>query len=93
MTAAKKEEAWPWKTSTSSGHITNPKQSILEAFDIYALDHIYRVMVIQKNSRAAWAAIGSFGRKVSVGDIFSPSSYIEMRYYQGVLTEGKNLYS
>jgi hypothetical protein len=46
-------------------------------------------MVIQKNSRAAWAAIGSFGRKVSVGVIFSPSSYIEMRYYQGVLTDGE----
>ncbi len=27
----------PWKTSTSSGHITNLKQSILETLDIYAL--------------------------------------------------------
>ncbi len=31
----KEEEAQPWKTSTSSGHITNLKQSILETFDIY----------------------------------------------------------
>jgi hypothetical protein len=36
-TAKKKkvEEAEPWKTSTSTGHITNLKQSILETFDIY----------------------------------------------------------
>ncbi len=27
----------PWKTGTSSGHITNLKQSILETFDIYGL--------------------------------------------------------
>ncbi len=31
----KKEEAYPWKAGTSSGHITNLKQSILETFDIY----------------------------------------------------------
>ncbi len=31
----RKEEAYPWKTSASSRHITNPKQSILETFDIY----------------------------------------------------------
>ncbi len=31
----RKEEAYPWKTSASSGHITNLKQSILETFDIY----------------------------------------------------------
>jgi hypothetical protein len=31
----RKEEAYPWKTGTSSGHITNFKQSILETFDIY----------------------------------------------------------
>jgi hypothetical protein len=32
----RKEEAYPWKASTSSGHITNLKQSILETLDIYA---------------------------------------------------------
>jgi hypothetical protein len=31
----KKEDAYPWKAGTSSGHITNFKQSILETFDIY----------------------------------------------------------
>jgi hypothetical protein len=31
----RKEEAYPWKAGTSSGHITNLKQSILETFDIY----------------------------------------------------------
>ncbi len=28
-TATKKEEAYPWKAGTSSGHTTNLKQSIL----------------------------------------------------------------
>jgi hypothetical protein len=32
----KEEEAYPWKAGTSSGHITNLKQSILETFNIYA---------------------------------------------------------
>ncbi len=32
----RKEEVYPWKAGTSSGHITNLKQSILETFDIYA---------------------------------------------------------
>jgi hypothetical protein len=27
----RKEEAYPWKADTSSGHITNLKQSILES--------------------------------------------------------------
>jgi hypothetical protein len=32
----RKEEAYPWKASSSScGHITNLKQSILETFNIY----------------------------------------------------------
>jgi hypothetical protein len=31
----RKEEAYPWKAGTSSGHITNLKQSFLETFDIY----------------------------------------------------------
>jgi hypothetical protein len=31
----KRKEAYPWKVGTSSGHITNLKQSILETFDIY----------------------------------------------------------
>jgi hypothetical protein len=37
MAAAMKriEEAYPWKASASSGHITNLKQSILETFNIY----------------------------------------------------------
>jgi hypothetical protein len=34
----KKEEAYPWKAGSSSRHITNLKQSILETFDIYASD-------------------------------------------------------
>jgi hypothetical protein len=34
-TATKKEEAYPWKASTSSMHTTNLKQSILETFNIY----------------------------------------------------------
>ncbi len=33
----RKEEAYPWKSGTSSGHTTNLKQSILETFDIYGL--------------------------------------------------------
>ncbi len=33
--AAKIKEKKPIKTGTSSGHITNLKQSILETFDIY----------------------------------------------------------
>jgi hypothetical protein len=33
--AAKRKEKKPIKTSASSGHITNLKQSILETFDIY----------------------------------------------------------
>jgi hypothetical protein len=31
----RKEEAYSWKAGSSSGHITNLKQSILETFDIY----------------------------------------------------------
>jgi hypothetical protein len=31
----KKNKKMSWKTGTSSGHITNLKQSILETFDIY----------------------------------------------------------
>jgi hypothetical protein len=34
-TKKRKEEAYPWKAGTSSGHITNLKQYILETFDIY----------------------------------------------------------
>jgi hypothetical protein len=34
----RKEEAYPWKAGTSSRHITNLKQSILETFDIYVLE-------------------------------------------------------
>jgi hypothetical protein len=33
MATAKRKK--PWKTSASSGHITNLKQSILETFNIY----------------------------------------------------------
>jgi hypothetical protein len=40
MAAVKKEEKKPIKTGTSSGHITNLKQSILETFDIYATNSI-----------------------------------------------------
>jgi hypothetical protein len=40
MAAAKKE---PWKTSTSSGHITNLRQSILETFDIYGLAYSIQI--------------------------------------------------
>jgi hypothetical protein len=31
----RKQEAYPWKASSSSGHITNLKESILETFNIY----------------------------------------------------------
>jgi hypothetical protein len=34
----RKEEAYPWKAGTSSRHITNLKQSILETFDIYGFN-------------------------------------------------------
>jgi hypothetical protein len=37
----RKEEAYPWKAGTDSGHITNLKQSILETFDIYGC-HAYQ---------------------------------------------------
>ncbi len=33
----RKEEAYPWKAGSGSGHITNLKQSILETFDIYGM--------------------------------------------------------
>jgi hypothetical protein len=33
---SKNNKKKPWKMGASSGHITNLKQSILEAFDIYA---------------------------------------------------------
>jgi hypothetical protein len=42
MAAEKKK---PLKTGTSSGHITNLKQSILETLDIYGTKHI-RIMEI-----------------------------------------------
>ena len=34
----RKEKAYPWKAGASNRHITNLKQSILETFEIYALD-------------------------------------------------------
>jgi hypothetical protein len=34
----RKEEAYPLKTSISNGHITILKQSILETFDVYAIN-------------------------------------------------------
>jgi hypothetical protein len=34
-TKKRKEEAYPWKASTISGHKTNLKQSILATFNIY----------------------------------------------------------
>jgi hypothetical protein len=37
MAAPKRKEKKPIKTGSSSGHITNLKQSILETFDIYAV--------------------------------------------------------
>jgi hypothetical protein len=37
----RKEEAYPWKAGTSSGHITNLKQSILETFDIYGYNQTF----------------------------------------------------
>ncbi len=44
-----KEEAYPWKAGTSSGHITNLKQSILETFDIYDYYCFYSVSVTAEN--------------------------------------------
>jgi hypothetical protein len=34
----RKEDAYPWKAGTSSGHITNLEQSILETFNIYGMN-------------------------------------------------------
>jgi hypothetical protein len=49
----RKEEAYPWKAGSSSGHITNLKQSILETFDIYAqsakFELIFCVILALKN--------------------------------------------
>jgi hypothetical protein len=36
----RKEEASLWKAGASSGHIKNLKQSILETFDIYAINSL-----------------------------------------------------
>jgi hypothetical protein len=33
----RQEEACPWKAGSSSGHITNLKQSILETFNIFGV--------------------------------------------------------
>jgi len=37
------EKAHPWKAGTSSRHITNLKQSILETFNIYGLDALAKI--------------------------------------------------
>jgi hypothetical protein len=39
-TKKRKEEAYPWKAVSSSRHMTNLKQSILETFDIYGTNDI-----------------------------------------------------
>jgi hypothetical protein len=41
----RKEEAYPWKAGTSSGHITSLKQSILETFNIYGLNEAKNIQV------------------------------------------------
>jgi hypothetical protein len=51
MAAAKKkkeEEAYPWKASASSRHITNLKQSILETFDLWLLRKAIRKELLPK---------------------------------------------
>ena len=45
----RKEEAYPWKASTSSRHITNLKQSILETFDIYGPESTCKYYTSLKN--------------------------------------------
>jgi hypothetical protein len=44
----------PWKTSTSSSHITNLKQSILETFDIYGKS---KTTIILTHYYTYWAMI------------------------------------
>jgi hypothetical protein len=44
--ATKKEEANSWKAGTSSGHITNLKQSILETFDIYGYNSLFYKLLL-----------------------------------------------
>jgi hypothetical protein len=46
MAAAKKKL---WKMSASRGYITNLKQSILETFDIYGLEH--RQLEVDKQAK------------------------------------------
>jgi hypothetical protein len=43
---SEKKEKKPIKTSTSSGHITNLKQSILETFDIYGYTFTPATLII-----------------------------------------------
>jgi hypothetical protein len=45
----REEEAYPWKASASSRHITNLKQFILKTFDIYAFISLYILDVYGEN--------------------------------------------
>jgi hypothetical protein len=54
----RKEEAYPWKTGTSSGHTTKLKQCILETFDIYG-----NATQLKVNK---FAAVFRHGRKLSM---------------------------
>jgi hypothetical protein len=44
----RKEEAYPWRAGSSSGHTTNLKQSILETFDIYGSSPIQEQLLLQQ---------------------------------------------
>ena len=60
----KKEEAYPWKASASSGHITNIKQSIWETFDIYGSNVLPRFFSVYLAG----------GRNKYEGDVFTHNS-------------------
>jgi hypothetical protein len=81
MATAKKK---PWKTSTSSRHITNLEQSILETFDIYGQNKIRINPIcvgspkVVKANKATLAVEGSFAnnyrqRKRAFINFFSSS--------------------
>jgi hypothetical protein len=57
----------PWKTGTSSGHITNLKQSILETFNIYGfLFYLVMIKMLQTNFKQllGWGALHLAGESL-----------------------------
>jgi hypothetical protein len=49
----KEEETYLWKAGTSSGHIANLKQSILETFDIYGKNTLKRKHQQREQNKAS----------------------------------------